>query len=372
MTPSSSVAVKLVSHPGRAASFFLKLIRAGLVLFCVCLLWLLLFILFLPFLVLGELLGLKPRTGNGDGEIATANGPRTASLSPNESDGKGQFIFDRRKDVSKLFGCNTRNVQYRWSIFSKRLVDIKNKQKEPAALDFGAGSLRDSFELTKLGFQVVSVDLDQRLLEQYYGSYAWEEVASGLRLFTEPLDKLLQQTGPNCFHLAIAFDVIEHLENPADTVGKIHSLLHEQGLLFTIVPNRRNVFERYTKYNIRKLREKQASWIPGVPHLQFKDPDEWEEFFEDHGFEILEHDMAIGFFVNNLWNGLLGLPLRIWVCPVVAMLAYVLHRKFDSAAFEKAFAPAWLMERVNPWDLMLKKWLRHRFGWNLIVAQRKS
>jgi SAM-dependent methyltransferase len=367
MTPSSSLAVKLVSRPARAASFFLKSIWAGFVLVCVCLLWLLLFILFLPFLLLSLLLGWKVNESDNPAPNSAGND----LWSSEENTGERQFIFDRRNDVSKLFGCNTRNVQYRWSIFSRRLADIKNEHKEPHVLDFGAGSLRDSFELSKLGFRVVSVDLNESLLERYYISYTWEELPSTPRLFTEPLDDLLQQTGPDRFHLAIAFDVVEHLEDPAATVGAIHSLLHDKGLLFTIVPNRRNVFERYFKYNIKRQREKGIPWIPGVPHLQFKSPAEWEEFFERNGFTILEHDMAIGFLVNNCWNGLLGLPIRIWIAPVLAMLAHVFHFKFNGAAFEKAFSPAWLMERVNTWDARLKKHFSNGFGWNLIVAQKK-
>jgi 2-polyprenyl-3-methyl-5-hydroxy-6-metoxy-1,4-benzoquinol methylase len=368
MTPSSSLAVKLVSRPARAASFFLKTIWAAFVLLCVCLLWLLLFVLFLPFLLLSLLLGWKVDEGVNDVPVAPASGLSSA----NENTGNQELIFDRRNDVSKLFGCNTRNVHYRWSIFSRRLAGIRSEYPEPHALDFGAGSLRDSFELSKLGFNVVSVDLNNTLLERYRSYYDWQKLPSTPRLFTDTLDDLLQQTGPNHFDLAIAFDVVEHLEYPAATVDKIHSLLHDQGLLFTIVPNRRNFFERYFKYNIRRQREKGIPWIPGVPHLQFKTPAEWKEFFEQCGFTILERDMAIGSLVNNWWIGLLGLPIRIWVSPVLAMLAYVFHFKFDAAAFERMFSPPWLMERVNTWDARLKKYTSDSFAWNLIVAQKKS
>jgi 2-polyprenyl-3-methyl-5-hydroxy-6-metoxy-1,4-benzoquinol methylase len=331
--------------------------------------------LFLPFLALSELLGWRARPQAADEEAAGIAGTDSAgptALDTVASANETQFIFDRRKDVSKLFGCNTRNVEYRWAIFSQRLADIKKEHQKPHALDFGAGSLRDSFELTKLGFCVASVDLDKNLLERYYQSYRWEKLPSTPRLFTDTLDDLLQQTGPNRFHLAIAFDVIEHLEDPATVVGAIRSLLDEKGLLFTIVPNRRNIAERYFKYNITRLREKGIPWTPGVPHLQFKSPAEWEEFFEHNGFTILEHDMAIGFLVNNCWSGLLGVPLKIWVAPVLGTLAHVFHFRFNVDAFENAFSPAWLMERVNTWDVRLKKHFGDSFGWNLIVAEKKS
>ena len=108
-----------------------------------------------------------------------------------------------------------------------------------------------------------------------------------------------------------------------------------------------------------------------MPHLQFKSPDEWKEFFENNGFKILDHDMTIGFLVNDCWNGLLGLPIRLYVCPVLASLAHFGGLSINLAAFEGAFSPAWLMKRVNVLDMVFRKRLRNRFGWNLIVARRQ-
>ena len=239
----------------------------------VCLLWLALFVLFLPFLILSELLGWRARLQRANEEaVGIAVTSATGSVPPPsvEDTNETQFIFDRRKDVSKLFGCNTRNVQYRWPLFARRLTEIKSAFTQPRALDFGAGSLRDSYELSALGFRVVSVDLDESLLRKYYSSYRWEDLPFSPQLFPDTLDDLLRQTGESFFQLAIAFDVVEHLDDPTTCVKKIRSLLHEQGLLFTIVPNRRSIFERYFKYTIRKQREKGLSWTPGVPHLQFR------------------------------------------------------------------------------------------------------
>ncbi len=80
----------------------------------------------------------------------------------NRNDG---ITFNRVTDVSKLTGCNTRNVQYRWSIFS----DIINKllaSKKNLALDFGAGSLRDTWELSQRGFEVLALDINSEQLNK--------------------------------------------------------------------------------------------------------------------------------------------------------------------------------------------------------------
>src|SRR5438270_11433492 len=79
--------------------------------------------------------------------------------------------FDRTADVSKLIGCNTRGVEYRWDTF----LDSINIPAESKVLDFGAGSLRDSNYLCELGFDVTSLDLDKALMESYAKSYRWRK-----------------------------------------------------------------------------------------------------------------------------------------------------------------------------------------------------
>lgn len=345
----------------RFVFFSLRLIWALIVLFVVCVAWLVLFLVFLPFLVIAALVGPKP----GSPETLPQ---QVNSAAEQETDSGTPLTFDRRRDISKLFGCNTRNVQYRWNVFSSRLDQIRKDVPTPQALDFGAGSLRDSHELARLGFCVTSVDLDPNVMERYYRSYDWNAVRCPPKLFTQPLEQLKNDSAR--FHLAIAFDVIEHLEDPSGYCRNIHALLDEGGLFFSIVPNKRSIFERYFKYSIEKRRASGTPWVPGVPHLQFRSPAEWQELFKQCGFKIIEHDMTIGFFVNDMWNGLLGLPLRVYVTPVFGRVAAMLRMKFNEGAFETAFSPAWLMKRVEVLDQLCKKQLAPRFGWNLIVATK--
>lgn len=347
----------------RFVSLGLRLVWALIVLFVVCVAWLVLFLVFIPFLVIAALVG--PKSYSTQEAAAITREP--------DSDDSGSavpLIFDRRRDVSKLFGCNTRNVQYRWDVFASRLEQLRKDVATPQALDFGAGSLRDSYELACLGFCVTSVDLDPNVMQRYYGSYDWSAVRCPPKMFTGPLEKLKEEPGRSLFNLAIAFDVIEHLEDPPAFCRNIHALLDKGGLFFAIVPNKRSIFERYFKYSITKQRAKGIPCIPGVPHLQFKSSSEWEELFRQCGFRILQHDMTIGFFVNDMWCGMLGLPLRVFVTPVFAWLAGVLRIKFDAGAFESAFSPPWLMKRVDVLDQLCKKELASRFGWNLIVATK--
>jgi SAM-dependent methyltransferase len=370
---SDSLAMKVVSRPRRGVSFLLAIALASIVFILVLFGWLLLFVVIAPVLLLSGVLGWpgKSRQSRSAAEGATD------SLDSGRDDGCSRpdqpLIFDRRKDVSKLFGCNTRSVQYRWDLFSNRLQEIKANRTELRALDFGAGSLRDSYELIKQGFSVVSMDLDPAVMQQYLDSYDWTALGSQPRLFTESIARLSESVSSAYFDLAISFDVIEHLEHPEEYLQGLRPLLREDGYLFAIVPNRRSIYERYFKYSLRRQKENGApGQPPGVPHLQFKSPDEWDRFIEANDFEIVAHDMAIGPLVNDVWHGMLALPIRVFVAPVLLRLAHALKVSLDATKLETRFTPPWLMAAVDVWDQFLKRHTKGRFGWNLIIARRKN
>src|ERR1700751_1257215 len=131
--------------------------------------------------------------------------------------------FDRTNDVSKLDGCNTRNVEYRWDLFSQELEMIPRGSE---TLDFGAGSLRDSFELAKRGYNVTSVDLDLDALSSYQANYDWPANGTTRKIVTgRPLDDCLLQIESTQFSLFICFEVLEPLENPAAVIRKVRNLL---------------------------------------------------------------------------------------------------------------------------------------------------
>ena len=362
------------SHPlaKKLAKRVLFIVRMGVAIFvlaCVCVVWLIFFVLLIPFLLVEAVFDFK-RSLSDDTPVVSCN-----SLMSRQNSTKCISVFDRRDDISKLYGCNTRNVKYRWKIFSTWLEVIKSEFEEFNALDYGAGSLRDSYELARIGFKVISADLDEDLLRHYFQSYNWDRAANLPKLFVGTLPSLIEQTGRHSFRLVTAFDVIEHLEDPAGFLHYCYELLHDRGYIFCTVPNRFSIFERYFRYQLEKKRKKGIPVKSGVPHVQFKSPTEWAEFFEDNEFRIVEHDMAIGFFVNDCWHGLFGLPIRVFVAPILTILSTKLHSTltdipFDPVDFERSFYPAWLMERVNVLDMFFKRWLSHRFGWNLIVAQK--
>ena len=340
-------------------------VGAAVVFVGVCFVWFVLLLLFAPFLLVVSLVKGSEQRGQAPlPDLFNSTDCKSADTTP--------LIFDRRTDVSKLYGCNTRNVRYRWSLFKDRLDLLQREFKAPVALDFGAGSLRDSYELAQRGFNVVSFDLNDRILRRYYESYDWSKTKSRPALMSGSLEDLTNQHAPDSLQLIIAFDVIEHLQDPASYVQAFNKVLCEQGFLFTIVPNRRSLFERYFKRSLASQLKRGVIPEPGVPHVQFRSPEEWDQFFEANGFRIVDRDMTIGHFVNDWWNGLIAIPLRWFVFPVLELIAY--RGKFDLnvGKIESAFCPPWLMERVNVLDQSLKSWSKCCFGWNLIVAQKRG
>lgn len=340
----------------------LRVVWAGVVLVVVCLAWLILFLLFAPFLLVAEVFKLiRPRS--------IADEKIRVSVKPSE--GAEPLIFDRRNDVSKLYGCNTRNVRYRWAIFENHLAQLQRDGAKPKALDFGAGSLRDSYELASRGFQVTSFDLSDHILRRYFDSYDWSTTPKPT-LMAGSLDDLIKNNEPGSLQLALAFDVVEHLEDPASYIQAIGRLLSKDGYLFTIVPNRRSLFETYFRRSVTRQLARGAVLEPGVPHIQFKTPEEWDRFFQANGFRIVARDMTIGHFVNDWWNGLISIPLKMWVYPVMEVIAYHAKRNVNVGRIDQTLCAPWLMERVDFFDQLLKNPLRRRFGWNLIVAQKQS
>jgi 2-polyprenyl-3-methyl-5-hydroxy-6-metoxy-1,4-benzoquinol methylase len=361
MTPQQAMVPRMNTSATKLLRSTLRVVWAAVVLVAVCAAWLILFLVFSPLLLVGEIIRVLRPAKNTTGHIPSVK----------TSEGAEPLIFDRRHDVSKLYGCNTRNVRYRWSLFENYLAQLQRRFPQPRALDFGAGSLRDSYELASRGFKVTSFDLNDRILRRYFDSYDWSTTQKPT-LMAGTLDDLVNNNAPGSLHLVIAFDVIEHLEDPASYVQAINRILSNDGYLFTIVPNKRSLFERYFKRSVAQQLKRGAVLEPGVPHIQFKSPEEWDQFFQAHGFCIIGRDMTIGHFVNDWWNGLLSIPLRTFVYPVVDVIAFRRGRTIDAGRLERAFCPPWLMERINLLDQFSKRLLWSRFGWNLIVAQKQS
>lgn len=285
--------------------------------------------------------------------------------SPNRS-------FDRTNNVSKIIGCNTRNVPYRWSIFESRLRDVPPGSH---VLDYGAGSLRETWEMARRGFRVKAIDLDAKQVEDYRKDYDWHtgiehqpqfDIRRGLAGHVPP---------EGGYRLALLFDVIEHLPDPKSLLNEMYACLAPGGLVLCTVPNCLTVseigFRAGWKINVAtRSKFSRSGHLPreGEPHLQFKTPWQWRRFFttQTH-FEVAAHDLAIGCFANS-W---------FWGVKFSGILLGVLSSKLIGAKKRAPTDHPFLcaprfMKVLHGLDNVARPVTRTLCAWNLFVLRRPN
>ena len=256
--------------------------------------------------------------------------------------------FDRTQDVAKLEGCNTRNVAYRWDIFQRALSRVP---PGAAVLDFGAGSLRDSYEMASRGYRVTAFDLNEATLKSYAADYNWTAVPGAFAYATDLREALAK--GP--FGVITAFDVFEHLEDPRTFIAQLREALAPGGMIFCTVPNRYTLFEILYRVHWKMTVARGRPTTPGEPHLQFKSPKEWAQFFRDCDLTVVEHTTAIGPIVNT-WSALNAFPAR------------ALRKFTKSWPKDDLLAGPRVMAALNKLDNALP--MPVLGGWNLMVLSR--
>ncbi len=315
-------------------------------------------ILAAPFLILAHFATTQKKQNFGAGDESRQ--PKVTGYQPRS------IKFDRLKDVSKLRGCNTRNVNYRWELFAEELSRAKAAATVAEALDFGAGSMRDSYELASVGFKVCSCDLNFAAMNEGLRYFDWSATSGAPSI----VDFNSLANEKNRFSAITAFDVIEHLHEPEPILASFRNMLAPSGVLLVSVPNRMTLMERvFRRQHIARLKKGIVD-SSGVPHVQFRTPGEWGDYFSAAGFRIVRHEMGIGFFVNDVWHAFYAIPIRFAIEPIIARVAHMLGLKHVPNRFEKLFYPAWLMRWVDRLDQYTAAKLKHRWAWNLFVLQR--
>jgi 2-polyprenyl-3-methyl-5-hydroxy-6-metoxy-1,4-benzoquinol methylase len=272
--------------------------------------------------------------------------------------------FDRTDDVSKLEGCNTRNVAYRWNLFARELEKIPPGSQ---TLDFGAGSLRDSFELAKRGYNVTSVDLDRDLLLSYQADYDWPTNGTTRKIATgQDLTDCLSQIENTQFSLIISFDVLEHLEDPTSVLGQLRALLAPEGRFFITVSNGRTLYELWFRLILITARILGKKLRPGEPHLQRYSPERWKEILNAAGFRVLSHEMQIGFLVNTA-NALVQIPLYTF-----GRLLRAAGLNFPAEKIQNIVCSKKAMAGLNKMDEKTRRYFNGLYGWNLFVVASSS
>jgi len=231
------------------------------------------------------------------------------------------------------------------------------------ALDFGAGSLRDTYHLSKTQIKVDAFDINVQQSKFYFKQYDWDQVTyePNMLMGSDFMDQNVK------YDIILAFDVIEHVIEIQSITKQLRNKLNKNGLMFVSVPNRFSLFEYIWKFRHRWNLKRGRIDKSGKPHVNFMSESEWKQFFQSSGFIVKDHDMAIGFFVNDLWHGIFGVVNRIFINPIISNCFAAFGLSYKAHSFEKVFYPRWLMKYVNEFDEATKNLFNKRWGWNLFV-----
>jgi 2-polyprenyl-3-methyl-5-hydroxy-6-metoxy-1,4-benzoquinol methylase len=269
--------------------------------------------------------------------------------------------FDRTNDVSKIEGCNTRGVEYRWETFSKV---VSTMCAGAYALDFGAGSLRESYDLVVRGFVVTSIDLNSELLASYESKYDWPDnraidIIGADGDLADGLIKLQAKT----FDLITCFDVLEHLDDPGSILKSLRNHMNVGSKIFITVPNGRSLFEIVWHIDLIIARATKRYLRPGEPHVQRNSPERWKRIIENSGFSVVQHEMAIGFFVNT-FAALIQIPITL-----SGRILRKMGVKIDAVRITEKICDIRIMNTLDGLDRKTKAMLAPLYGWNLFVAE---
>lgn len=126
-------------------------------------------------------------------------------------------------------------IEYK-SYLNQILEEIKKKNPEGPVLDVGCGDGRFCFELAKMGFKVVGIDISKRALE-FAKIFVPEE-----KFFCEDitnLSKKFLKENKERFGLVLFVETLEHIEPEKYLVAlkNINELLKPDGLLIISVPS---------------------------------------------------------------------------------------------------------------------------------------
>ena len=180
----------------------------------------------------------------------------------------------------------------------RRIFDF-DTGKSLKILDVACGDGRISRGLIKKGHQVFGVDNDPKAVQAVS--------QSGIKCEKSNIEEAIPFED-SFFDLALALDILEHLNNPKDFLVRVKSKLKEDGQIIISIPNHFDLRNR--------LRMLFGKGIIHWAHLKFSNSDSWNyshiRFFR--GQELEELLSQAGLYINSVqYNFMAGgiIPRRL-------------------------------------------------------------
>jgi 2-polyprenyl-3-methyl-5-hydroxy-6-metoxy-1,4-benzoquinol methylase len=130
-----------------------------------------------------------------------------------------------RTTTSYLFDLTTFNSEYPHTATLESLVEISRKRGLRKVLDFGSGIGSVGLFFALNGMEVTLADVSEPLMEYA----AWRFKARGLKLRLINLNR--EELPKDTFDVVTAFDVLEHLPRPADTLRTLATAMKSGGVI---------------------------------------------------------------------------------------------------------------------------------------------
>jgi len=153
--------------------------------------------------------------------------------------------------------------------FLKDTAAFRQANSKSRLLDVGMGTGNFLVAAENAGYDVYGIDFDRGAVEAAKKVFGLEHV------YALDIDGALQKFGRDFFDAATMFQVLEHLENPSEFIGKVRDILKPSGYLAISVPYRG--FWGILKPGDRPPR-----------HLTRWDERSIKNFLEASGFEIVK------------------------------------------------------------------------------------
>lgn len=160
---------------------------------------------------------------------------------------------------------------------------IKKFKRQGKLLDIGCGLGYFLATAKNEGFSVLGIESSPWALDYIKKQF-------DIQIYPGPVENV--EIDNNSIDICTMWQVIEHLKDPMQTLGKIRTLLKNEGVLILETRN-------YKGFDARVLKEKWNGW--SLPyHLWHFDPHSFSRMIEKSGYKIIKIKLNHSMYVKNI------------------------------------------------------------------------
>lgn len=174
-------------------------------------------------------------------------------------------------------------------ILARKINHYLREKERGQLLDVGCSHGTYGFELAKLGYRVVGIDINRESIQLAQRIQTYSRIKN---IHFYEMDILSNHFPKNLFDVIITFETLEHIKEDSKAIQEFHRILKEKGLLIISVP----YAEKMEEYNEPRgaCRAKDGSYIcvgKGGSHCRNGyNLERMRSLLEKNGFQILGYE----------------------------------------------------------------------------------